>query len=141
MAGGTNPFETIARSFVDAFNRRDADGLVALSHPDIVWRPTMLVGSRRVYHGHDGLRRWVSDLRGSPLDHTANVHEVRVLDRDRFLVISEVLSGQEAVAPSAMLARLTDANQIIEAQGYLTDEDMLEHLGHLPASIGDARPG
>jgi len=48
--------DRIGREFVDAFNRRDADGLVALSHPDIEFRPTMLAGSKRVYKGHEGLR-------------------------------------------------------------------------------------
>lgn len=54
--------DEIGRDFTDAFNRRDADGLVALADPAIEFCPTELVGSRRAYHGHEGLRQWVADL-------------------------------------------------------------------------------
>jgi len=124
--------ETIGLEFIDAFNRRDADGLVALANESIEFHPTALVGERRSYHGHDGLRRWVSDLGSSRIKHQVRVREIRVLDESRFLVLSEVLLDDEVVAPSAMLTRLTDAGLIAEAQAYLTDEHLLTQLGVVP---------
>ena len=55
-------FTALARGFVQAFNDRDAERLIALAHPHIVFRPTALVGHRRTYNGYAGLRRWVAEL-------------------------------------------------------------------------------
>jgi SnoaL-like domain len=54
--------EAIGRQFVDAFNRRVVEDMVALCHPEVEFHPTALVGERRRYDGHEGLRRWFSEL-------------------------------------------------------------------------------
>lgn len=130
--------ETIGHRFVDAFNRRDVEGLIALADPDIEFHPTSIVGSHRVYHGHDGLRRWVEDLDLSEVQHQVRVHEVRALEDDRFVVLSEVLLDGDLVSPSAMLARLGDSGRIVEAHAYLTDEQMLTRLGLMHEPSGSA---
>lgn len=124
--------EEIADRFIEAFNERDADGLIALCDPAIEFHPTVLVGERRVYHGHDGVRRWVAQLVESGGEHRVRVREVRVLDPDRFLVLSEVLLGGKAITPSAMLARLGPDGGITEVHAYLSDEQMLIRLGLVP---------
>lgn len=132
--------ETIGRRFVEAFNRRDAAGLVELSDPAIEFCPTELVGSRRAYHGHDGLRQWVADLRESPIKHQVRVREVRTLDTHRFLLLSEIVLDGELLSPSAMLARVDERGAIVKAHAYLTDERMLAQLGAIPdeAAADDA---
>lgn len=127
--------EAIGRGFIDAFNRRDAAGLVELSDPAIELCPTELVGSRRAYHGHDGLRQWVADLRDSPIKHQVRVREVRTLDEHRFLLLSEVVLDGELLSPSAMLAHIDDRGAIVKAHAYLTDERMLAQLGAIPDEI------
>jgi len=87
--------EELGRRFIEGFNRRDADALVALVHPELEFLPTVLVGQRAVYHGHDGLRRWVADLVASDAAHKVRVREVRELGPDRFVVLTEVLIGGE----------------------------------------------
>lgn len=124
--------EEIGRGFTDAFNRRDADGLVALADPAIELCPTELVGSRRAYHGHEGLRQWVTDLGESPIKHQVRVREVRTLDERRFLLLSEVVLNGELISPSAMLAHIDERGAIVKAHAYLTDERMLAQLGAIP---------
>src|SRR5215207_3387831 len=121
MAGEELPVEELARRFIDGFNRRDAEALVALSHPRIEFLPTILVGQRAVYHGHEGLRRWVEDLNASGAAHEVRVRNVRVLAPDRFAVLTEVLLDGELLSPSAMLASLEDG-LIVRAKAYLSDE-------------------
>jgi hypothetical protein len=121
--------ETIGHRFIDAFNRRDAEGLVALADPAIEFHPTSIVGSRRVYRGHEGLRRWVQDLETSEIQHQVCAREVRALDDGGFAILSEVLLGGEFVSPSAMIATLSDSGAIVEAHAYLTDEHTLTQLG------------
>ena len=125
------PVEELARRFIDGFNRRDGDALVELSHPRIEFLPTILVGQRAVYHGHDGLRRWVEDLRSSNAAHEVRLRSVLVLSADRFVALCEVLLDGELLSPSAMLASLEDG-LIVWAKAYLSDERTLVRVGVLP---------
>jgi ketosteroid isomerase-like protein len=117
----------VGHDFIAAFNLRDADALVALAHPDVEFRPTMLVGSRRVYKGHEGLRTWVADLIASGAEHQVRVREVRTLGDERLVVLTEVLLGGEVISPSAMIATLRDG-KVVEAHAYLSDETTLAEL-------------
>jgi hypothetical protein len=123
--------EELGRRFIDGFNRRDADALVALCHPRLEFIPTILVGQRAVYHGHDGLRRWVEDLRESGAAHQVRVRRVRVLAPDRFAVLTEVLLDGELLSPSAMVAGVEDG-LIVHVKAYLSDEHTLVRVGVLP---------
>jgi len=138
MSKNEVPIETVGRRFVEAFNRRDADALIALADPEIEFSPTSLVGARKVYRGHEGMRRWVSELRQSAIEHQVRVREVRALDAARFVILSEVLLGGETVSPSAMLARVSRDDLIVEAHSYLTDEQMLVQLGLLAEPVSRA---
>jgi hypothetical protein len=127
--------EELGRRFIDGFNRRDADALVALCHPELEFVPTMLAGQRSVYHGHAGLRRWVADLIASGAAHTVRVRRVRVLDAERFAVLTEVVLDDEVVSPSAMVAR-TQEGLIVHVKAYLSDERTLVRVGVLPPASG-----
>jgi ribosomal protein S18 acetylase RimI-like enzyme len=124
--------KAIGIEFIEAFNRRDIDALVGLVSPDFEFHPTSLVGERRVYEGHDGLRRWAGELSESQLKHQARLREIRVLDENRFLALTEVLLDGELVSPSAMLAHIDAAGRIVEAHAYLSDEEMLIKIGVVP---------
>jgi ketosteroid isomerase-like protein len=53
--------EVVRRSF-EAFNARDVDQLVGLSHPDCEWLPFRAQLEGIVYRGHEGVRRFVRDM-------------------------------------------------------------------------------
>jgi len=53
--------ETVRRAF-EAFNARNVDALVSLSTPDCEWVPFRAQLEGVVYQGHDGIRRFVSDM-------------------------------------------------------------------------------
>jgi hypothetical protein len=128
-------FDVLARAFVEAFNARDAEALVALAHSRIVFRPTALVGHRRTYHGHAGLRRWVGELDALRADIQMHIREIRPQQPSGFLVLSKLRVGDELATDSAMIACLHEG-RIIEAHSYLSDEWMLVRLGLIP----DAAP-
>jgi hypothetical protein len=130
-------FDVLAWSFVEAFNERDADALVALAHPRIVFRPTSLVARRRTYHGHAGLRRWVGELDALGLDLHVQIREIRPLSPNGFLVLSKLHVTDELLADSAMIACLAD-RKIVEAHSYLSDEHMLVRLGLIPDAAAAA---
>jgi ketosteroid isomerase-like protein len=68
----------LVRLMYAAFDRRDLDAVLALMHDSIEIEPRFgaLEGD---YRGHEGLRRWWSNLLASLPDYTAEVEEVRDL--------------------------------------------------------------
>ena len=53
---------TLARHGFEAFNRRDVDELVELSHPDCEWLPFRAQLEGYSYRGHEGVRRFIVDM-------------------------------------------------------------------------------
>ena len=51
-----------ARQVMAALSRRDLSHLVAVSHTEVEWRSFFAISEGGVYRGHDGLRRYLSDL-------------------------------------------------------------------------------
>lgn len=124
-------FTALASGFVQAFNARDADALVALAQPRIVFHPTSLAGHRRTYHGHAGLRRWVAEIDAADVDVQLQIREIRPLWPSGFLVLSKLHVGDELITDSAMIASVHQ-DKIVEAHGYHSDEQMLAHLDLIP---------
>jgi ketosteroid isomerase-like protein len=118
----------MTNQFIDAFNRRDVDGLLSMMNPAVEFHPTALVGTRRRYDGHEGVRRWFGEVDSSQMQHQVRVREVRPTE-DGFVLLSEVLLDGKLVSPSAMIARLGADGKIVEARAFLTDEELLVHLG------------
>jgi ketosteroid isomerase-like protein len=54
----------IARRWVGAYNRRDLDGLIGLTDPAVVLDNSNAAFDGAVYRGHDGVREWLSWVRG-----------------------------------------------------------------------------
>jgi ketosteroid isomerase-like protein len=52
----------MARKVLDAFGRRDAALLVAMSDPEVEWHSFFALAEGGVYRGHDGARRYMRDL-------------------------------------------------------------------------------
>jgi ketosteroid isomerase-like protein len=56
--------EEVVRRAVDAFMRRDLDGVLAVADPDIQVRSLLTEAERPLYHGHDGVRDWFDAVFG-----------------------------------------------------------------------------
>jgi hypothetical protein len=127
--GADSPSLTFGRAWVDAFNSRDADALVALSDPEIDWHPTVLIGSRRTYQGHDGIRRWVEDLLAAAVQHRLVVRSVHSIDERRFAVVVDVYIDEKLATAGALVIRLGEHSTIVEGHNYLADSKMPRQLG------------
>ena len=56
----------LARRTFEAFNRTYTEGtddLYALLDPDIEWIPVTGILEGRSYHGHEGVRQWIEDMK------------------------------------------------------------------------------
>jgi hypothetical protein len=67
-----------ALDLLDAFNRRDLDAFVGLTHDQIVVESRLVV-MEGGYHGHDGVRRWWADFLSAFPDYKLAVEEMRDL--------------------------------------------------------------
>jgi ketosteroid isomerase-like protein len=67
------------REWIDAFNRRDADAILELAHPQVDYRPYLAAvsGGSGSYHGHGGLRRYLHDLDEAWSRFEAEIHSLR----------------------------------------------------------------
>jgi len=53
----------LARQVMDALSRRDLESLIAFADPEVEWHSFFAaLGEEGVYRGHDGTRRYMSDL-------------------------------------------------------------------------------
>jgi hypothetical protein len=118
----------IARRFLDAFIARDLPGLLAVADPEVELHPLRLTGTP-AYHGHEGVRRWLDDLKGRAPDASFAVDEIRGIDESRALARVRVRLGGEELSVRAIFT--VGASRIREVHGYFSDEDLLAEVGHI----------
>jgi ketosteroid isomerase-like protein len=98
---------------VEAFNRRDVEGLLAVLDPDIEWHDVfteMLGGEARVVRGHEGVRELIRDQAEAFAELDTEYTEIR--DLGQRLVGIGVIAGL-ATLRSALINELNDlANAI-----------------------------
>jgi hypothetical protein len=120
----------MGRRWVEAFNRRDADALIACADAEIALHPTLLAGARRTYRGHEGLRLWLADVAATGLRHTVEADVVRRSSSGELVISGRILHDGEVVSPFSMRFCLKDG-KFVEAWAYLSDEALLTSLGRL----------
>ena len=73
-----------------AFERRDADAIVAQLDPEAVFEPaSMEIVARAPYTGHAGMRRYLADLAMTWEEFRVSIHEYRAVG-DRVLALGRV---------------------------------------------------
>jgi ketosteroid isomerase-like protein len=123
----------LARDVVDAVARRDLQRLLELTAPDVEWRPfaTGLM-EEGVYRGHDGIRRYVSDLddawevlRAEVEDGLAVGATVLMTGRLRYRGRG---SGVETEHAAGWVVKFRDG-RLVSMQAFRDPERALETLG------------
>jgi ketosteroid isomerase-like protein len=72
----------LGRAILDAVGRRDADALVARSHPDVEWWSFFALGEGGAYRGHDATRQYMRDVE--------EAFEIAVVEVDDALGVGDV---------------------------------------------------
>ena len=130
----------LVHGVLEAVNRRDAEGMISVIHPDYEFVPIMASLEGRVYKGADGVHQWLSDMS----DHweyfeccPEEFHDLgdRVIAfghwRARGLASGVEVDGQPASwvgwVRDDLLCRwrtFTDRNEALEAAG-VTEQELL----------------
>ncbi len=127
---GAAEIETV-RAGVEAYNRGDAEGVVAMSHPDVRLVPIRSLLEGGEYRGHDGVRRFMADMEEDWADRHIEIDEIREVD-DGVLVLGGFTAtgrtGTEVRLPVAWHARMVDG-LLIGLRAYSDREAALRELG------------
>jgi hypothetical protein len=124
--------DVLVREWVDAFNARDLEGMLAGLDPEVRLHPLRLRGLDGSYAGHDGVQRWFARLTQLRHEHVIVLSDVHGSRDDRVLAVGSLrLVGSVEIASFCALHRIA-GGLIAAAHHYLSDPDMLEHLGLIP---------
>jgi len=123
----------LVMSLIEAVAQRDLARLIELTDPEVEWHSFIAeLGEGGVYRGHDGIRRYVSDLNES-LD-------VLRLHPDDALAVGQVVllvgqletrgrdSGVETTLPSGYVARFR-GGKVVQMRAFREPEQALEAVG------------
>jgi ketosteroid isomerase-like protein len=121
--------EIVRRGF-EAYDLRDVDRFLSFLHPEFELHSAIVGGAeRRVYRGHDGVRKWLEDSDESFEELRIEPTEFRDLG-DQVLVFGRIHaqgreSGVELDSPTGWLITVRDA-KLVKAQGFLSEAQALE---------------
>lgn len=119
----------IASRWVEAFNARDIEGMLACLAEDVKFHPLRLGGCSGSYSGHDGIRLWWDQLNSDRLDHVIVISETRDVGADRIIASGSLNLADQSEIGSFCALHTLDGDLIVKLHHYLSDADMIEHLG------------
>ena len=122
-----------AREVLATLGERDADKLIAMSHPDVEWYSFFALAEGGVYRGHEGTRRYMSDL--------ADAWEIARAEVDDALAVGAVVvlvgrihyrgrgSGVESASPAGWMLKFREG-KLACFRAFRDPERALEAVGN-----------
>ena len=120
------------RQGIDAFNQRDIEAFLALADPDVVGVSRVLAVEGGTYHGHDGTRKWWSNLLGVFPDFTIEIVSVRDAGLLTVAELANRAHGEESPAPleeSVWQVAEWREGRVVRWQIYESERDALQAAG------------
>jgi ketosteroid isomerase-like protein len=120
------------RRFIEAFDARDVEGLIASCHEKVEVHSVFAAVGGAVYNGHDGVRTWLRDI--EEVWSEFRVVSEAYFDLGEYTIAFNVLNGRaqqsgvEVAMPYATVMRWRD-DLIIYFKAYAHREDALRDLG------------
>jgi ketosteroid isomerase-like protein len=127
----------LSRRLFEEFNRTFTDGtddLYALIDPEVEWVPVNALLEGTIYHGHDGVRKWIDDLKRDWAEFEANPEQFLDLGDDRVLALgSWRAKGREGGVPldipqAAWLGQYREG-RLVRLQSFTERKKGLEAAG------------
>lgn len=121
-------------SWVECWNRRCAEGLIRLAHPDVVVLPLHLSGLDRRYDGRDGIRSRAADLAEHAPDLSIDLAEVGETEDARLIASGAVTGGDGSPAVSFSGLYEVERGLVATASHFFSSPSPLEHVGIVEAT-------
>ena len=126
--------EVVERAY-EAFKAQDADGLIALSHPDIEFGGSAAAPDD-LYRGHDGIRKYMADIDGAfGHEWDADVERIADAGEDRVVIVARVFGpGKGGLPLDLRLAHIwsLEDGKLRHGEVYVPAEDALRAVGVEP---------
>ena len=122
----------IVRRWVGAYNRGDLDGLIGLTDPEIVLDNSNAAFDGAVYRGHDGVREWLSWVRGMWKRQEFKPQEFIPVGEDQVIVPVLLVSvGRDDVETVAHGAAVTTVREekVTQLKTFQSRAEALEAVG------------
>jgi ketosteroid isomerase-like protein len=122
----------LAYNLMHTLSTRDPSLLISLSHPEVEWHSFFALGEGGAYRGHDGTRRYMTDLH--------DAFELMRADVDDALGVGNVVvvvgrihfrgkgSGVESEAPAGWVLRFRNG-KLLCFRAFREPEQALEAVG------------
>ena len=123
----------VVRRAVEAFNRRDVEGIVELTTADFKWFPAMPgIVAGDSFNGREGVEQYFAGLAETWVEYRASVEEFRDLG-DSVLILGQLEgrgrgSGAAVAAPQATVFEFR-GGEISVIRTYLDHADALKAVG------------
>ena len=123
----------LLRRWIEAFNSRDIEAVIALCDPAIELRSVFAAVGGGVYHGHDGMRKWHRDLQEA-WGEQIRLQPEAYFDLGEYMLTFFVYhgrgehSGAEVATPAASVAQSRDG-LVTHLTAYLDRAHALRDLG------------
>ena len=125
----------VARSFWEAYNRRDREACRALLHPEVEWHTIAapIFGVEVMYGREELLRFGFEQIPEGLEDYQVTLEEVTELPEGRVLVVGHhegrgVVSGAMVEMDTAAICRF-ERSMIVNFEEFATREEALEAAG------------
>jgi ketosteroid isomerase-like protein len=128
----------LARRAFDAFNRRDLDAMLALSHEDVLVESRLVV-MEGGYHGREGVRRWWVHTFDVLPDYKIEVEEVRDLGEFTLARIHAHAHGAGSAAPldeTIWHAAQWRDGRYVWWRNVMTEDEALDAIGLRESDTG-----
>jgi ketosteroid isomerase-like protein len=115
----------IVRRAAEAYQRRDMEAVLESLSADVELYPVRAVLEGEPYHGHEGFRRFLDDMKQDWEEFHTHLEEVRDLGDDRVLVIGRFsargMSGVQLDSPAVWKCEVREGK--IARLRFYTDEE------------------
>jgi hypothetical protein len=122
--------ERLGRAYVEAYNTRDLDAMLAVLDPAVVAHPSPLFERRPANLGHEGVRAWWQTMVDSGRWYQVVISHIRQAADGQWAIVGEIQQGGEVESPWLLVFRIK-AGLITESRSYLSDEQIVADLGRL----------
>ena len=120
--------QAVVMRWIEAYNARDLDAMLACLDRDVDYHPLRLGGLSGPYHGHDGVEHWFTGLDARRHAHRIDVTEIHQVGDDHTLAAGTLRSTDDhELGPFSALYRTTGGT-ILDARHYLSEPDLLQRL-------------
>jgi len=123
----------LAKRVIDAFNRRDVDGIFECVNPDVEWFPAMSVTFGGGLRGREGIESYVREVGDTWEEYRVVVQDLRDIADERVLALSRI-EGRGAGSGGLVDAQMGQVfdfrdGRIARVRTYLDHSKALEAVG------------